>query len=609
MSWTCAAFALMLGGVWADSRPLLVSRPNSATEKQHLALRQLRDATKAVSDAAREAEAARQRLQGARDKAREAREELARQRAIEAATMRCPVAEAMVSEHARALRNGRTYVLGCLLSFTFLNGLARRSLSSAGPSMVAEGLLSVDRANEIFMVGFDAFCIGKLLVLPSTILLGVHSSLLLQLAMMALACVAYLVAPAAPAVQIGAWVTFRIFSAMAVSTMLPFVGAWFPRRMYGRIFACLFCGFQLGYLTCSYYWQWLLFAGRLHWRLPFAQCAAGFAALFVACKLGLKEKPPEPPTPTMLRNNARKAEEQQAGKQAGKQTGKQAERAALETGRDRSSATDATAANAPLASTPAASAAGTGVPAAAAAIEVRSARRLAFGALLHKVATRWVFWAMLVACVGYSPAVEYSTHVTSYLKEMFSSGTQASPSGFVCLQSTLCEGRYRAYVFSYVSALLLGSVLYDRASQLDRAFLVIGLFGTVRRSRSHAASQPNTHAGAVPGHGRSPRARVQSPSTGAVPEHGRKRRARTKAPSTGVPLRVCLSPAQTARPPRHRAPLALTALCALPACPGAQNVACWAMLALAEPNAPAAAWVKGTASSYSRMRALLGWRR
>ena len=102
-------------------------------------------------------------------------------------------------------------------------------------------------------------------------------------------------------------------------------------------------------------------------------------------------------------------------------------------------------------------------------------------ALCHKLATRWVFWAMLVYCASYSPAVEYSTHVTSYLKEMTSPGfvaTKGSPEAFVCLQSALCEGRYRTYVVAYTSALLLGSLLYDRASQLDRAFLVGGLLLT-----------------------------------------------------------------------------------------------------------------------------------
>ena len=42
--------------------------------------------------------------------------------------------------------------------------------------------------------------------------------------------------------------------------------------------------------------------------------------------------------------------------------------------------------------------------------------------------------------------------VTSYLKEMTTEGAAQGVSGFVCLQSTLCEGRYRRYVTSYVAA-------------------------------------------------------------------------------------------------------------------------------------------------------------
>ena len=104
----------------------------------------------------------------------------------------------------------------------------------------------------------------------------------------------------------------------------------------------------------------------------------------------------------------------------------------------------------------------------------QTAPTVQFVALMKTVSRRWVFWAMVLACAAYTPAVEYSTHVTSYLKEM---STEEGPAkgGFVCLQNTLCEGRYRNYVFSYVSALLIGSIVYDRSSQLDRALLVVGL--------------------------------------------------------------------------------------------------------------------------------------
>ena len=50
----------------------------------------------------------------------------------------------------RKLLLGRCCVLACLFSFTFFNGVARSSLSSAAPSLVAEGLITQSRAEEVF---------------------------------------------------------------------------------------------------------------------------------------------------------------------------------------------------------------------------------------------------------------------------------------------------------------------------------------------------------------------------------------------------------------------------------------------------------------------------
>ena len=250
----------------------------------------------------------------------------------------------------------------------------------------------------------------------------------------AAACAWYLIAP--QQAMLPAWVLFRIFSAMAVSTMLPFVGQWFPRPYYGRIFALLFSGFQVGYLACSYGWGYLLSTKRLHWRVPMEHCVAGYAVLFVGCALWLEEAPaPQPGLPGGTEGKARLEELQRL------------EASGAEKKQSR--------------------------------LERRRTSKQQLYALCHKLATRWVFWAMLIYCASYSPAVEYSTHVTSYLKEMTSPGfvaTKGSPeAGFVCLQTARCEGRYRTYVGAYLSTLLLGSLLYDRASQLDRAFLVGGL--------------------------------------------------------------------------------------------------------------------------------------
>lgn len=373
-------------------------------------------ATRAAEEAARAAEAKQLALRQARLKVFEVRHELEKRR--EQAALERHGLDKM-ARYKRRLFVGRLRMLALLFGFTFMNGLARRSLSSAGPSFVAEGLMTEKRANEIFMIGFEAFAVGKFLVVPMTLLFGLRRSMLIQTAACAICCSVYQIVPKSDAAQLGAWVIFRIFSAMAVSTMLPFVGAWYPRRIYGRVFALLFSGFQVGYLFCSFYYQYLLRAGTLHWRMPMGHAALGFFILFAACCKWLWEVPPQPPTHTRA-----------------------------ETKRQREAAESGD--------------------------EEKRAPQVQLGKLLHKVATRWVFWAMLIAAASYTPAVEYSTHVTSYLKEMFTDAGPAS-SAFVCLQSAVCEGRYRGYVFSLISGLLVGSVLYDRATQLDRAFLVTGL--------------------------------------------------------------------------------------------------------------------------------------
>lgn len=394
----------------------MVQRLKVQTRAVSEAARTAEAANRAVDKATKLAEARNAALREARLKVFEVRQDLEKRR--EQVAMERHGSDKMV-RYKRRLLVGRWRMLALLFGFTFMNGLARRSLSSAGPSFVAEGLMTEKRANEIFMIGFEAFAVGKFSVVPMTLLFGLRRSMLIQIAVCFICCAAYQVAPHSDAVQLGAWVIFRIFSAMAVSTLLPFVGAWFPRRIYGRVFALLFSGFQVGYLFCSFYYGYLLRAGTLHWRTPMGHAALGFLILFAAGCRWLKEVPPQPPAHTRA-----------------------------ETKRQREAAKSGD--------------------------EEERAPQVQLGKLLHKVATRWVFWAMLIAAAAYTPAVEYSTHVTSYLKEMFSDAGPAS-SAFVCLQSAVCEGRYRGYVFSLISGLLVGSVLYDRATQLDRAFLVTGL--------------------------------------------------------------------------------------------------------------------------------------
>ena len=438
--WITWAALIVAVSAAADKRPVLSAkkpeRTPAASEAEALrryrrASRDVVDAARVVAEATRTAEKARQQLRSARSDARNAQEELDRQRELSAAiTQRADPKDEVHVAYEKRLRRERLVTLGCLFGYTFLNGVARRSLSSSSISMVEEKFMTVTWAEDVFMKGFEAFAVGKFLVVPATLIFGLRRSMLIQVAMMTASLSMYIFLPGNWKVHVFGWMYFRIWSAMAVSTMLPFVGAWFPRPYYGRVFALLFSGFQFGYLAVSYYWRWLLLQGKLHWTLPFYQCIAGLSLLWVAIFKCLKEIPPPPPAKsssgfvTGLTHTATKEEEQAAADKA-----------------------------------------------------ARRAPRVKLRALLRKISNRWVFWAMLIACAAYTPAVEYSTHVTSYLKEMVADvgPDPGLTQGFVCLQSRLCEGRYRGYVVSYLSVLLIGACFYDRATQLDRAFLVVGL--------------------------------------------------------------------------------------------------------------------------------------
>lgn len=392
----------------SDSRPSLVIAARSSKQQtrpslqrgEQVAVKRLQVATQGVVEAARRERAAKTALREARREANDAMNDLEKVREQALAAVRDSTQEEeSVSSWQSELRRGRLTTLLLLIGFTFMNGVARRSLSSAAPSLVESGLLTVGATDSIFMVGFEAFAMGKLLVVPTTLLLGVRRSLLLQLAVMTLACGSYFVIPGRHAAQLGAWVIFRVFSAMAVSTMLPFVGAWFPRRFYGRAFALLFTGFQAGYLFASYYWGGLLVTGRLHWATVFGQTTAGFALLLGACALWLRERPPQLPT-----------------------EGKGPVSSLLA----RVTKIDGAPPAAPprvefvalihkVCPSPQISRASSPISLTHLVLMLPSH---ACVALMRKVSTRWVFWAMLLACAAYTPAVEYSTHVTSYLKEM-----------------------------------------------------------------------------------------------------------------------------------------------------------------------------------------------
>lgn len=100
------------------------------------------------------------------------------------------------------LRRGRIGVFGCLYLFALLNGLARRSLSSAAPSLVELGYLDKARLDQLFAMGSEAFALGKFLVAPVLLALGPRLAAMLQIGVLVLASSAFCVWPGNPRVQV-----------------------------------------------------------------------------------------------------------------------------------------------------------------------------------------------------------------------------------------------------------------------------------------------------------------------------------------------------------------------------------------------------------------------
>ena len=96
------------------------------------------------------------------------------------------------------------------------------------------------------MLGYQSFAAGRALAAPFIVRLGAKRTLLLQLTVMAASCVAICATPhaMAPRVQAAAWALVRVFSAMTVTLMLPFVRTWVPRDAYGRVWGLLQSGVQ-----------------------------------------------------------------------------------------------------------------------------------------------------------------------------------------------------------------------------------------------------------------------------------------------------------------------------------------------------------------------------
>jgi len=159
-------------------RPLLKSSRND----QKLALRKVLDTSRAVREASRAVNKAKRKLADARRRSSEAREQLVKLEQLKAAAAGGGKArQEVLAAQERALFLARCRTLLLLFGFTFMNGLARRSLSSSAPSLVAEGIVSHPRVEDIFMIGFEVFCVGKLLAVPVLLFLKPRLGLLLHL--------------------------------------------------------------------------------------------------------------------------------------------------------------------------------------------------------------------------------------------------------------------------------------------------------------------------------------------------------------------------------------------------------------------------------------------
>ena len=362
---------------------------------------------------------------------------------------------------------------------------------------------------------------------PLVLRLGNKGTLVLQLAMISSCCAAFVAPFASPRVQVACWCMLRIFTAMAFPSLVAFVRNWFPRNAYGRVWGFLNSGFQSGYFLASLGYGPLVARGALGWRTPFEVVAALGAASPSRASGLLQNKPrplaPPPPPAAPPPPGAERAERAEQKAKGGRRTrgggqggdGGEAGGAAgdapgdARAARRRAEGAHGGAARALGGARGGRGARGGGGGAPSHRAGGRAGTRTrghardrpgrrrrqggavdragggrgrpSFAVLLRRFASRWQFWAMIVACACYSPIVEFGTYLSSYLKEI--EGAKAFPA---CIASAGCERRYRIYVASYVTSLLAGSFIYDRCSQLDKALLVvlcycinIGCWGTL----------------------------------------------------------------------------------------------------------------------------------
>ena len=226
-----------------------------------------------------------------------------------------------------------------------------------------------------------------------------------------------------------------------------------PRDAYGKVWGLLQSGVQTGGLL-AYAWYGHRLAhpeahGALPWRAPFALAASLCALTALLCARLLRDEraaPPAPPAPAATRRAA-------AATRTNTAVAASAARSDKAAGSDR--------------------AAGSGNMAGSGKL-LREAGAAGGGKLLRRFAAKPQFWLMLLAVGCYTPIYEYGTFVSNYLKQLEIG--RDSPAGAAtalhCIENQACAPRVALYQLSYIVSLLLGSVVYDRCSQLDKALMV-----------------------------------------------------------------------------------------------------------------------------------------
>ena len=97
-------------------------------------------------------------------------------------------------QQRRRLQRGRITTVLSLYGTALLNGMARRTLSSAMPVLVADGAWTQEQAKEISFLGYQGYALGRVLAIPALITFGHKGTMLLNLAVICMATMGFVLA-------------------------------------------------------------------------------------------------------------------------------------------------------------------------------------------------------------------------------------------------------------------------------------------------------------------------------------------------------------------------------------------------------------------------------